>query len=119
MAVLEKFKRCNMLNMRKELIEELLNIHEVVGIIKNWVLSRMSEIDHMVNMAHRNDIILDVVNNLPIMQDERKKRYQTSNYKIMNIGAYYLHNYWDNTHKVTNKVAFLALCMGDMDVISS
>ena len=78
---------------------------EIVEIIKKCVLSSKTYINNMLIMARRNDISVDFVNNIPIREDGRKKRYQTSRYKILKNGAYYMHHYWDKNQKVRVKLA--------------
>ena len=63
-----------MLFMCEEGIKASKEIPEVLGIIKKWGLSSMTDIDNMFNMSHRNDTCVDVVNNLPRREDGRKKR---------------------------------------------
>ena len=54
----------------------------------------------MLEMARRHDISVDVINEIPIREDGRKKIYQTSRYTILKNGAYYVHYDWDKKHKV-------------------
>ena len=63
---LEKFIRYNMLTIFEEGINVLLEIPEVVLIIKNWGLISRIYIHNMSNMALRNDISEYVVKKLPI-----------------------------------------------------
>ena len=63
-------------------------------------MSSKTDIKKMMNMARRNDIIVDVVNKIPIRKDEKNKIYQTSKYTILNNGAYYVHHDWDKKYKV-------------------
>ena len=57
-------------------------------------------------MAWINYISVNVVNKIPIMEDERRKRDQTSKYTILNNGAYYVYHDWYKNHKVMVKVVF-------------
>ena len=57
-------------------------------------------------MAWRNYISVDAVNKIPIMENERRKRDQTSKYTILNNGAYYVYHDWYKNHKVRVKVVF-------------
>ena len=59
----------------------------------------------MLKMSRRNDIRVNVVIKTLISEDRRKKRYQTSKYKILNNGAYYVHHDWYKKQKVSEKVA--------------
>ena len=77
--------------MCEELINTLLDIPEVVGIIKRWEFSRRMEIESMFNMARRNDICMYVVNEITIREYGRTKRDQTLKNTIMKNGACYLH----------------------------
>ena len=63
---LEKFIRHNMLTIFEEGIYVLLEIPEVVVIIKNWGLVSMIDIHNMSKIALRNDISEYVVKKLPI-----------------------------------------------------
>ena len=70
-------------------------IPQVVEIIKKCVLSSKTDIKKMMNMEWRNDVIVNVVNKIPIREDEKNKIYQTSKYTILKNGAYYVHHDWD------------------------
>ena len=83
----------------------MLEIPQLVEIIKKWGLSSKTEIHKNLNMARRNDIIVNVINKIPIREDGIKKRNQISKYKILKNGAYYVHNDWYNNQKVKEKVA--------------
>ena len=74
----------------------MLDIPQIVGIIKKFGLSSKTEIKKMLNMARRNEINVDVVNNIPSREDGRNKIDQTSKYTILNNGAYYAHHDSDN-----------------------
>ena len=50
--------------------------------------------------SQRNDISFHVLNKIPIREYVRKKIYQTSKYKNLNIGAYYVHYDCYNNQKV-------------------
>ena len=78
--------------MSKELFKALLEIPQVVEIIKNWGLSSNIDINTMLKMARINEISVDVVNNIPIREYGRKKIDQTPKYKIPNNGTYYVHH---------------------------
>ena len=91
--------------MNEEGIKALLEIPQVVDIIKECGLSSKTEIKNMQNMSQRNDISVDVVNKNPIREDGRKQKDQTSKYTILKNGAYYVHHDWDNNQKVRVKVA--------------
>ena len=82
----------------------MLEIPQVVEIIKKSGLSSKTEIKKMLKMACRNDSSVNVVNNIPIREDGRKQQYQTSKYTILNKGAYYLHHDWDKNQKVRGNV---------------
>ena len=81
--------------MSKEGLKDLLYIPQVVEIIKKCVLSSKTDIKKMMNVEQRNEIIANVVNKIPIREDEKNKIYQTSKYTILNNGAYYVHHDWD------------------------
>ena len=81
--------------MSKEGLKDLLYIPQLVEIIKKFFLSSKTDIKKMMNMARRNDIIVYVVNKIPIRKDEKNKIYQTSKYTILKNGAYYVHHDWD------------------------
>ena len=91
--------------MSKEGIKALLEIPQVVDIIKECGFSSKTEIKKMLNMARRNDISVDVVNKTPIREDGRKQKYQTSKYTFLKNGAYYVHYDWDTNQKVRVTVA--------------
>ena len=55
-------------------------------------------------MASRHDISFDVVNKIPIREDEIRKIYQTYKYTIPNNGTYYVHHDCDKNQKVREKV---------------
>ena len=77
----------------------MLDIPQVVDIIKKWGLSSKTDIKKMLNMAQRNEISVDLVNMIPIREDGRKKIDQTSKYPILKNGTYYVHHDWDkNNH---------------------
>ena len=83
----------------------MLEIPQVVEIMKKCGLSSKTEINNMLNMARRNDTSVGVITKIPIREDWRKKRYQTSKYTILKNGAYYVHHDWDKKQKVRGKVA--------------
>ena len=56
-------------------------------IINKWGLISKTEIQNIMKMAQRNDSSVNVGNYIPMREDGRKKRYQTSKYKIRNKGA--------------------------------
>ena len=56
-------------------------------------------------MVQINDISVDVANNIPIREDEINKIDQTSKYKILNNGSYYVQHNWDNKYNVSEKMA--------------
>ena len=89
--------------MREEGIKSFLHFLEVLVILKKWGLSISKDIGNILTMVHINDIILYVDNKLPIRKYGRTKRDQTSKYKILNIGTYYVHYHWDKKHTVRNK----------------
>ena len=91
--------------MREEELKDFLDIPQVVEIIKRWDLSSKIYINNMLNMAQRNDISVDVVNNIPIMEDGINKIYQTSKYTILNNSAYYVYHYWYMNQRVRGEVA--------------
>ena len=92
-AGLEKFKSHNRLTICDEVIKLLLDILEVVGIIKKWVFGSSKLMENILKMAHRNDIVVDVINEISIMEDSRNKRYQTSRYRVRKNGAHSVHYY--------------------------
>ena len=59
--------------MSEGVLKGFLEIPQAVEIINNCGLSRKTEIKKMLNMAHRNGIIVDVVNKIPIREDSRKQ----------------------------------------------
>ena len=65
-------------NTLPDYINYLLDIPQVVDIIKKCVLSSKTEIKKILNMAQRNDISVYAGNNIPIGEYGRKKRDQTS-----------------------------------------
>ena len=73
--------------MSKERPEDLLKIPEVIEITKKWGFIINMDINKMLKTARINDIIVDVVNKIPIREDGRKKIYQTSKYIILKNGA--------------------------------
>ena len=95
---------CIRLTTCEEGTKALLDIFEVVVIINIWGLIIRTEIDNMVNLLCRNDISVDVANELPIREYGRNKRDQTSKYIIPKNGAYFTHHDWYKNHKVGNKV---------------
>ena len=86
--------------MSEEVLKALLEIPQVVEIINKCGLSSKTEIKRIMKMAHINDISVDVVNKIQIREDDRKKRDQTYEYKILNNGAYYVYHHWDNNQKI-------------------
>ena len=78
--------------MSKEGFKYLLEIPQVVEIIKKWGLSRKKDIKNILKMTRRNNISVYVVNKIPIREVGREKIYQTSKYTILNNGAYYVHH---------------------------
>ena len=86
--------------MRKEVLKALLDISQVVEIIKKWSFSSKTDINNMLKMERRNDIGVNIINKIPIRGDRRKKRDQTSKYIILKNGAYYVHHDWEKNHKV-------------------
>ena len=80
--------------MNEEGIKDLLEIPQLVEIIKKWDFSSEKEIKKMPKMTQKNDISVDVVNKIPNREHGRKKRDQTSKYTILNNGAYYMHHDW-------------------------
>ena len=86
--------------MSEELLKALLEIPQVAEIINNCGLGIKTEIKKILKIARKNDISVDVVNNIAIREDGRKKIYQTSIYTILNNGAYYVHHDWDKNHKL-------------------
>ena len=86
--------------MRKEVLKALLDISQVVEIIKKWSFSSKMDINNMLKMERRNDIGVNIINKIPIRGDRRKKRDQTSKYIILKNGAYYVHHDWEKNHKV-------------------
>ena len=80
--------------MNEEGLKALLDIPQVVEIIKKYGLSIKTKIKKMLNMAWINDIRVNVVNKIPMREYGRKKRDQTSKYTILNNGAYYMHHDW-------------------------
>ena len=91
--------------MSEEGFKDLLEIPQRVEIVKKCGLIIKTEIDNMLNIAHRNDTIADVVNIITIREDGRKHRYQTSKYIILKNSAYYVYHDWDKNKKVRGKVA--------------
>ena len=73
--------------MSKERPEDLLEIPEVIEITKKWGFVINMDINKMLKTARINDIIVDVVNKIPIREDGRKKIYQISKYIILKNGA--------------------------------
>ena len=73
--------------MSEEGLKALLEINQVVDIIKKWYLSSKTVIKKMLKILRINDISVYVVNKIPISEYGRKKRYQTSKYTILNNGA--------------------------------
>ena len=64
--------------MNKKLLKYLLEITQVVQIIKKWSLSSKTDIKNIPNMAWRNDISVNIVNKISIREYKKNKRYQTS-----------------------------------------
>ena len=81
--------------MCEEGLEALLEIPQVVEIIKKWGLVRRTDIKKMLNMAQRHGINVDVVNEIPIREYGRNKIDQPSKYTILKNGAYYMHHDWE------------------------
>ena len=90
--------------MCEEVIRFLLSIIELAGTIKKLGLSIMADIDNLLNMDQSNNINIDLVNNIPIMGDWRKKWYHTPKYNIFNNGTYCVHYYWYKNQNVGNNV---------------
>ena len=67
--------------MSKKLLKDLLEITQVVEIIKKWGLSI-----NILKMARKNDSGVNAVNK-NFWEDGRKKIYQKSKYTILNNGA--------------------------------
>ena len=76
-AGLERFKKCNKLNMCVGVINALLEIPEVSVITNKWLLSINTEIDNMLKMVHRSNISVNLVNEIPIREDGSNKIDQT------------------------------------------
>ena len=89
--------------MSEELLKALLEIPQVVEIINNCGLGIKTEIKKILKIARKNDISVDVVNNIAIREDGRKKIYQTSIYTILNNGAYYVHHDWDKNQRLRGR----------------
>ena len=81
--------------MSKEGLRDLLEIPQVVDIIKKCGLISKTEIKSMLTMARRNDISVNVVDKIPIREDGRKQRDQISKYTILKNNAYYVHHNWN------------------------
>ena len=90
--------------MFEEILEVSLVILEVLVIIREWIFIIKTEIEKIPNMAHINDISLDVMNKILIREDGRNKRYQTSKYTIINNGESCVIHILEKNHKVREKV---------------
>ena len=86
--------------MNEERIKNLLEIPQVVEIIKKFGLIIKTDVNNILNMACINDISVDLVNKIQIREDGRKQLDQTSKYTILKNGAYYVHHYWNKNKKV-------------------
>ena len=86
--------------MSKEGLKDLLEIPQVVEIIKKCGFSSKTDTNKILNMAHINGISVDFINKILIMEDMRKKIDQTSKYTILKNVSYYVHHYWDKNQKV-------------------
>ena len=80
-------------------------ITEALGMKKRWGLSIKTEIENMMKMVRRHDIIIDFVNDTLIREGGRKKRYQMSKYTILKNGSSYVHHDWEKNFKPRKKVA--------------
>ena len=83
----------------------MLEIPQVIEIIKKWGLSIKMEINKILRMERRNDIIIDAINNTPIREDWRNKRDQISKYTIPKNGDYHVNHDWHKNQKLREKVA--------------
>ena len=63
--------------MNEEGLKALLDIPQVVEIIKKCGLSSKMEIKEMPKMAQKNDISVNVINKTPIREYGRKQQDQT------------------------------------------
>ena len=93
--------------MRREVLKTLLEIMQVVEIISKCGLSSNMAIKKMPDMAWRNGTNVDVVNNIPIREDCRNKRDQTSKYTILNNCSHYVHHDLAKNQKLRGKVAVI------------
>ena len=91
--------------MNEEGIMDLLEITQVVEIIKRCGMSRKTQTKKMLNMLWKHDISIDVVNKIPISEDGRKEQDKTLKYTILKNSAYYVYHDWDKNKKVRGKVA--------------
>ena len=64
----------------------MFEILELLVIIKKWILSIITDIYIKFKMVHRNEIIINLVNETQIREYEREKRDQTPEYIILNNG---------------------------------
>ena len=72
----------------------------------------MIEIENILNMYCRNEIIFDMENGTPIGKYGRINQDQTEKYKLLKNGAYYIHYDWYKNHKARNKVMLTLYCCG-------
>ena len=90
--------------MSEEGPKALLEIPQVVDIIKKCGLISKMQIKIMLKIAQRNDISVNVLYNISIREDGRKQRDQISKYTILKNNAYYVHHNWNKNQKVRGKV---------------
>ena len=91
--------------MIKKWTKALLDIPQIVGIIKKFGLSSKTEIKNMMKMARRNDISVNFVNKISIREDRIDKIHQNSKYTILKNGAYYVYHYWEKNQELRGNVA--------------
>ena len=94
----------NKIKISEEVLKSLLEIPQVVDIIKKRVFSSKTDIKKILKTARRNETSDDVVNKIPNRVDGIKNQDQTSKYTILNNCAYYVHHDCDKNHKVRLKV---------------
>ena len=75
-ACLDMFKIYNILIMCEEGLKVLLRNPQVVGIINKWGLISSTKMENIMKMEQRHDISIYVINDIPIREDGRRKRYQ-------------------------------------------
>ena len=73
---LNNCRRYNSLTIDEEGIEALLEITEIVIIIKRLVLISSTDIDNMLNISHSKNIIVELVNKLSMRVDGGKNQDQ-------------------------------------------